>query len=73
MTIDYSAGMHDYLSTACLHGEHGYCQGADGERGPKRPAQCKFCDAPCLCACHVAGAVTTRAEVGREAHGCVPG
>jgi hypothetical protein len=43
---------HRYLSTACLHGLHGYCQAsaregklADGGRVlvEKRPASCKFC------------------------------
>jgi hypothetical protein len=34
--------MHDYLSTACFHGLHGRCR-----------RNCKFCDAPCNCACHV--------------------
>lgn len=48
-------GVHEYLSTACLHAEHGYCQGAEGERGPKRPGVCKFCDASCRCACHHPG------------------
>ncbi|QES45232.1 hypothetical protein DEJ49_33370 [Streptomyces venezuelae] len=43
---------HRYLSTGCLHGEHGYCQGASGQVGAKRPAQCKFCAAPCRCGCH---------------------
>jgi hypothetical protein len=59
---------HDYLSTACLHGHHGYCAAPtvtrDGEWAtvgpsysslrddPKIPARCKFCDANCRCACH---------------------
>jgi hypothetical protein len=46
---------HDYLSTACLHGEHGYCQGTEGQAGPKTPGKCKFCDAACRCACHQGG------------------
>lgn len=43
---------HRYLSTACLHNEHGYCQADTGLSGTKTPAQCKFCAAPCQCACH---------------------
>lgn len=49
---------HDYLSTACLHGEHDYCSTAttrpDGTA--KVPAQCKFCKAPCRCPCHAVAA-----------------
>lgn len=43
---------HDYLSTACFHREHGYCNAMVGYQGVKRPGQCKFCDARCSCACH---------------------
>jgi len=43
---------HRYLSTACLHGDHGYCAGDKGAAGDKIPAQCKFCAAPCRCKCH---------------------
>lgn len=43
---------HDYLSTACHHGEHEYCQSNTGLSGEKKPAQCKFCEARCLCSCH---------------------
>ena len=43
---------HEYLSTACLHEEHAYCQAKSGQAGPKTPAQCKFCSAPCVCQCH---------------------
>ncbi|MFD7922480.1 hypothetical protein ACFV3R_25050 [Streptomyces sp. NPDC059740] len=43
---------HVYLSTGCLHGEHGYCQRHTGLSGAKTPAQCKFCAAPCTCPCH---------------------
>lgn len=43
---------HMYLSTGCLHGEHGYCQSNTGLAGAKTPAVCKFCKAPCVCACH---------------------
>lgn len=44
---------HVYLSTGCYHGDHAYCQrGVRGDGGEKRPAQCKFCDARCICDCH---------------------
>lgn len=43
---------HDYLSTGCLHGNHGYCQSHTGLSGNKQPASCKFCHAPCQCTCH---------------------
>jgi hypothetical protein len=46
-------GEHEYLSTGCLHGEHGYCQGDTGAAGAKIPAVCKFCQAPCICVCHI--------------------
>jgi hypothetical protein len=54
-------GTHVYLSTGCLHGDvqlpdgrtgHEYCQGETGAVGAKKPASCKFCGAPCQCACH---------------------
>lgn len=44
---------HVYLSTSCYHGDHLYCQtGVRGDGCAKRPAQCKFCDARCICDCH---------------------
>lgn len=43
---------HAYLSTGCLHGEHGYCQAHTGLSGAKTPGQCKFCGAKCQCPCH---------------------
>lgn len=43
---------HTYLSTGCRHGHHDYCQAMTGHAGTKRPGQCKFCTAPCLCSCH---------------------
>ncbi|MEV8477877.1 hypothetical protein [Streptomyces sp. NPDC051173] len=46
------AGRHVYLSTGCLHGDHEYCNGNTGANGTKVPASCKFCAAPCQCACH---------------------
>ena len=45
-------GFHIYLSTACLHGNHGYCAAMVGQQGEKRSAQCKFCPAQCVCSCH---------------------
>jgi hypothetical protein len=57
-----------YLSTACLHGLHGYCVAptvtrdgewkvvgpsySSNEGEPKKPAECKFCPADCICTCH---------------------
>jgi hypothetical protein len=55
---DTPAVTHDYLSTGCLHGEHAYCQGKTGQAGAKKPAQCKFCEAKCLCDCHGTGGET---------------
>lgn len=53
-----SAPGHVYLSTSCLHGEHGYCRSATGSNDStqwaKTPASCKFCGAPCICECHAA-------------------
>lgn len=51
--------VHIYLSTACLHGVHGYC-GCDEriDGGKKTPAVCKFHEmpgwtcTPCRCGCH---------------------
>lgn len=43
---------HEYLSTGCLHGRHDYCQNKQGQAGPKRPGECKFCGAKCRCRCH---------------------
>ncbi|MGW5197332.1 hypothetical protein [Streptomyces spiralis] len=52
---------HVYLSTSCLHGQHGYCQSHTGQSGTKTPAQCKFCATPCVCPCHQPGPAATRA------------
>lgn len=55
---EWEAAGHTYLSTACLHGQHDYCNTSirdDG--GTKVPACCKFCGAPCVCdtpGCHSA-------------------
>lgn len=46
------AGQHVYLSTGCLHEDHAYCQGMTGLAGKKRPGECKFCGAKCVCGCH---------------------
>lgn len=44
---------HIYLSTACYHREHGYCQAEQRPDGtPKVPGTCKFCGNPCTCYCH---------------------
>lgn len=43
---------HVYLSTGCLHGNHEYCKSMTGLNGAKRPGECKFCKAKCICACH---------------------
>lgn len=43
---------HVYLSTACLHGQHTYCQAKIGNQGEKQPGTCKFCPAQCICECH---------------------
>lgn len=45
---------HIYLSTGCRHGDHDYCKNMTGMNGAKRPASCKFCQAPCRCFCHKA-------------------
>ncbi len=59
---------HHYLSTACLHQLHTYCDAptvpregeyqlaapsySAGPGDPKNPARCKFCGAKCICPCH---------------------
>lgn len=44
---------HEYLSTACLHGQHDYCSARVTQAGgSKLPASCKFCHAKCICDCH---------------------
>lgn len=48
---------HEYLSTSCFHDEHEYCQSKTGSNGEtewaKAPSSCKFCEAPCICSCHI--------------------
>ena len=41
-------GEHVYLSTAHLHRNPAYCGSEKGMAGPKTPAVCKFCGAPCI-------------------------
>ncbi len=53
----YTDGEHYYLSTGCFHGQHSYCNAMTGMQGAKRPAQCKFCDAKCICQCHYRAAL----------------
>lgn len=60
---------HVYMSTSCLHGEHGYCQSDTSAAGGKVPAQCKFCAAPCICGCHKSVSVTGREPVRAEHKG----
>lgn len=60
------ASGHRYLSTACRHTEHGYCQSNTGAQGDKRPAECKFCAAKCVCSCHFPGAVPVAEEMAPE-------
>lgn len=60
---DPPGGEHKYLSTGCMHGEHGYCQSMTGFAGVKRPGKCKFCDAQCRCECHT---VRSEASAGGE-------
>ena len=45
---------HVYLSTACFHEFHEYCKSMTGYQGSKRPGKCKFCNAQCVCSCHMA-------------------
>lgn len=59
ITVGGKAVDHEYLSTSCLHARetgreelHDYCKGMTGMAGAKRPAECKFCGAKCICPCH---------------------
>lgn len=55
---DAGGDVHVYLSTACLHGQHDYCNACTGVAGTKVPGTCKFCGAPCRCrhpGCHELG------------------
>lgn len=31
---------------------HAYCQNHQGQAGLKKPGECKFCAAKCICPCH---------------------
>lgn len=53
--LDGEQQEHRYLSTSCLHDHHDYCNNTHGAVGPKKPAECKFCAAPCRCQCHHRG------------------
>lgn len=64
MDVPPRFGMHNYLSTSCFHAAepgreelHDYCQNRNGQAGPKKPGECKFCEAKCVCRCHQVGAV----------------
>lgn len=51
--VDLTMPTHRYLSTACLHEEHEYCNANVRPDGvSKVPATCKFCGAGCICTCH---------------------
>jgi hypothetical protein len=52
LTTDDDDRPHEYLSTACYHLDHDYCNAMTGYSGRKRPGQCKFCEAKCTCQCH---------------------
>jgi hypothetical protein len=46
-------GTHRYWSTHCRHGRHDACSATELAPGmPRKPAQCKTCQAPCVCPCH---------------------
>ena len=46
---------HDYLSTACYHGNHGQCR-----------KTCKFCSTVCKCSCHISEDATKARESGAQ-------
>jgi hypothetical protein len=56
---------HAYISTACQHGHHEYCESQVGSLGAKVPKRCKFCPATCLCPAH---ADPRAACVGEDCH-----
>ncbi len=57
---------HVYRSTACLHGLHDRCASEKTlAGGPKVPAVCKWCSAPCVCDCgHLAVQPQPRTPLG---------
>lgn len=69
--VDQTAG-HVYLSTGCYHGRHDYCANVDGIVGLKKPAQCKFCAAPCVCPCHGADGAANEATNTEESARTTP-
>lgn len=42
-----SANWHNYISTWCIHGDHGACVAAANDA-----LMCPVCDAICSCNCH---------------------
>jgi len=51
--IVYADGTHYYWSTHCRHDNHEACDATELAPGvPRKPAQCKGCQAPCVCTCH---------------------
>lgn len=61
-----TADPHVYLSTACLHGKHGYCGSARARGGGRKiPRACKWCEALCVCRCHVEPEEADRGEEKR--------
>lgn len=57
---------HTYVSTACLHGEHGQCGTMQHDRGEPGPPRCKFC--PAVCACPVCNHADRDADEPRLIH-----
>lgn len=51
VTADRAISLHDYLSTACYHGQHDQCR-----------KQCKFCEVGCNCGCHNEAAMNRRQD-----------
>lgn len=64
---------HEYLSTSCWHGDHNYCNhkkvlvqpsgNMDEYIHHKKPAECKFCNARCICPCHGEGTMEEFADM----------
>lgn len=51
-----SDGTHLYWSTHCRHERHSKCAETELAPGvPRKPSQCKTCEAPCICECHKDG------------------
>lgn len=47
--VVHADGTHEYWSTHCRHGSHDACAATTINGGPRKPAQCKICGAPCRC------------------------